>query len=529
MQDLFNQIRDVWMALTLRQRASIFISVGMTVAAVAGIVWWARQPSWAVLYTGLDPRDGQAVIQELQSRKVAVRLRDGGTTIEVPFEQVDRLRMELVSKNLPGSGRFGFLEMFAQDNIAQSNQAQRIRYQKALEDELARTIESLDEIRTARVHLVLPGERVFVDDDDVAKASVTLGLAPGGPPSSEQVQAIARIVAGAVPELSVERVSVLDTNGRVLWEGDGEGGGVTAARQVELKSTIEKDINAKVARVLEPVVGADRFVVRTSADVDFQKERRREKEYDPDTGVLMSETKSKEKSVSGGKLAAGVPGTASNLPGGAGGSSTGADGETSDRTEQQASYEYSVVERDIEEPVGSLKRLSVAVIVDQAWEQAPAGQGGTPGERRAVPRSDDEMSKLEDLVRAAISFDQARGDVVTVEQAPFQQPAVTEEPARPFDYRAVLPFVKYPALVVLALLVFVLFFRPVLKTVREAADRGPGIPFRAGSASIEGALALGSASSLEKMRQRLAALATDQPEGMAQTVRLWLNEPKEKS
>ncbi len=522
MDDLLRQVREAWGGLATRQKISLVLSAVLTVAAVGAIVWWAQQPTWGVLYTGLDPKDAQAVIEELQGEQVPVRIRDGGRVIEVPVERVDRLRMDLAAKNLPASGRFGFLEMFAQDNIAQSSRVQKIRYQKALEDELARTIESLSEVSRARVHLALPGDRVFLDDDDTAKASVTITLRAGSKLASDQVQGIARIVAGAVPELTPEHVSVVDSSGNVLWEGDGDEGNLLATRQLEMKTAIERDIDRKVAKVLAPLVGEGHFVVRTSADLDFQKVSRHERQYDPDSGVLVSEEKSKEKTRSAA-TGGGVPGTASNLPGGVG--AAAATGENSERTDQVSNFEYSVVEKRVEEPVGRIRRLSVAVLVDHKPGEGGAGEGGNGTSRpERVPRSAEEMARIEQLVKAAISFDPDRGDVVTVEQAPFP-PVPTPEPPAGFDWRRYLPWVKWPALVLLLFLVFFLFWRPFLRTIREAVANVQASA-AAATAEVEAMPQLGPPSRLERMRQQLAKLALEEPEGMAQTVRVWLNETK---
>ncbi len=534
LKSILEQFEATWGSLTGKQRGTLIMSGLLTAAAIGGLVWWAGQPSWSTLYTNLDPKDAQAVIQELQSRKVAFQLTNGGTGISVPVEQVDKLRMELAAKNLPGSGRFGFLEMFGQDTIAQSDRTQRMRYQKALEDELARTIESIEEVRSARVHLVLPGDRVFLDDQDVSKASVTLQLKRTTVPSPDEVRSIVHIVSGAVQGLSPERVSVVDTSGHTLWEGDGATGGLITARQGEMKRGVEKDIESKVARVLEPLVGADKFVVRTSADMDFQKVLRKERNIDPDSAALVSEQKSKERSSSSqGNLAGGVPGTASNLPGG----QTPNNGSGNDSSQSDSvtnNYEYSVVERTVEEPVGTVKKLSVAVLVDQATKEGAPGAAGAAGQpRQTVPRTAEELKRIEGLVKAAISFNAERGDVVTVDQAPF---AVAVEPPPPgFDWKQYLPYAKYPALLLFMVLAFLLFYRPFVKTAREAVVRGRDAGARRGAPAGAGGAAvaevdqrmLGPASQVEMLRQRLAKLAAEQPGGMAQTVRVWLHEPKE--
>lgn len=513
MREILDQLGQAWASLTLKQRTSLVVSAALTVALVAAVVWWARLPTWTVLYTGLDPKDAQAVLQELQTQGVPHRVRDGGTLVEVPYGQVDRVRVDLASKNLPASGRFGFMEMFGQDNFAQSNRMHRVRVQKALEDELARTIEAIEEVRSARVHLVLPGERVFLDDDDVAKASVALGLGRVGKLPSEQVQGIARIVAGAVPELAVEDVNIVDNRGRVLWDGDDS----AASRRIELKASIEQDINDKVARVLEPIVGAQGYVVRTTARLDLDKIVRREREYDPDGGVLISEDKSNRemRSTSG---AGGAAGTASNLPGGSGPSDV-RNGESEKTKQTTNQFEYSFVERQVEEPVGTVEKLSVAVLVDHRWT-APEGEGAVA---EPEPRGAEEIQRIEQLVKAAISFDPDRGDVVTVEQTPFLR-MTEEEPPRTFDPKPWLPFVKYPALVLLLLLAFVLFYRPFLRTMKTALEgkgkgRGGGL-----RGEIDQPLQLGRPSQIELLRQKISSIASEHPEGMAQTMRVWLHD-----
>lgn len=523
MQDLVQQIGAAWNTLALKQRISLVVSALLTLLAVGAVVYWAKQPQLTTLLTGLEAKDAQAIVTQLQAQGVPFELRSGGTEVAVPVEQVDRLRMSLAAQGLPQSGRFGFMEMFSQDNIAQSNRTQQMRYQKALEDELGRTIESLDEVRTARVHLVLPGERVFLDDDDVSKASVTLSLARGSRLPNEKVQAIVRIVSGAVKELSVENVSVVDTNGHVLWQGGGEPESFLSARQVEAKGATESDINAKVASVLQPLVGEGKFTVRTSADLEFQKVTRRETSYDPNSGVLISEKKTKETSNSGVD-AGGVPGTASNLPG-AQGAAGGATSEAQERSDQQSNFEYSRVERSVEEPTGMIKRLSIAVVVDQIWPAADPAATGDAAKTQPQPRSDDEMRKLESLVKAAINFDANRGDIVTIEQVPFVR--VDAEPIETgFDPRAWIPLIKYPALLVLLLLVFFLFFRPMLATLRQLATSRPTAPSNATNATarLDAPLQLGPPSRLELVRQRLTQLATEEPEGTAQTVRVWLHD-----
>jgi flagellar M-ring protein FliF len=517
MQEMLSQIGRAWSSLTLSQRTTLVVSTLLTIAAVGGIVWWAQRPSWTVLYTGLDPKDAQGVIGELQSRGVPHRLGGGGSAIEVPAESVHRLRMELAAQDMPSTGRFGYVDMFNQESMSQSTRMQRMRQQKAMEDEIARSIESLRTVRSARVHLVLPGDRVFLDDEEPAKASVVVDLQAGSRLAPDEVQAVVRLVAGSVSELDAANVNVVDTTGRLLWGGDADDQLYASSRQLELKTSLERSLNAKAARVLERVIGASRYQVESTVDLDMDKVLRREQSYDPDSAVLISEEKLKEETSGGGGVG-GVPGTAANLPNGLAGAEVGG-GESSSRSEKTSNFQYSSIERTIEEPYGKVERVSVAVVVDQEWDEADGG------ERTAVPRSDDELGRIEELVKAAISFDETRGDVVTVRQTPFpQQPEL--EVTQTFDPWRWLPLVKYPTLVLLALLAFLLFVRPALRTAREAVARSATAPpARArATAEVEGQPQLGPPSQLERLRQRLTALADEEPEGMAQTMRVWLHD-----
>jgi flagellar biosynthesis/type III secretory pathway M-ring protein FliF/YscJ len=276
-------------------------------------------------------------------------------------------------------------------------------------------------------------------------------------------------------------------------------------QQIELQAALERDVNAKVARVLEPLLGPDGFVVKTTAEVDFTRVLRREKSYDPDSAVVLSEERTRER-----KTAA------------------------TERQDQRTSYEYSFREESFEPPVGQLKRLSVAVLVDQRWSG-----GGESAEvaTSALPRNDEEIASIEDLVKGAIGFDAQRGDRVTVEQAAFRrEPAAA--PAGPWSIRSWPPQVAWPALGALALLAGILLARALWGGKRgagAAAGASGDQPLAAaGADAMSGApagsvagTAAGRPSPVEALRQRLAAAAVEQPEGMAQTLRVWLHEARD--
>ena len=288
-----------------------------------------------------------------------------------------------------------------------------------------------------------------------------------------------------------------DGPGQRAPQGDAPG----LRQQIALRAALERDVDGKVARVLEPLVGSGGFVVRTTAEMDFAKVLRREKSIDPDSAVVLTEERSKEKPSS-----------------------------ASERQEQRASYEYSVRESSIEQPAGQLLRLSVAVLVDQrrSDDAAVDEPAGTPGAGlRATPRSDEEIAQIEELIKGAIGFDARRGDRVTVEQVAFLRAPATA-PAAGLDPRSWPPGVIGIVVFVLALAALALLARPLLALLRPRADGA--VPAAAGglqpAAAASGALPPGRPSPVEALRQRLAAVAVEEPEGMAQTLRVWLHESR---
>ncbi len=524
MNEFLEQFTKAWDALSLRQKASLFVSAGLTVVAVLAVVWWARLPTWAPLQTGLDAKDAQVVIQELQAAKIKVNTADGGATIEVPIEMVDQARRLLASKDLP-AGVYGSTDdLVIGAGLGESSRTIEYRLKRSLESRLARTLEEFTWIRHARVHLTLGGNSPFVDDKDVAKASVQLTVLKGFQPTSAQAQGVVNTVRDSVPELVEEHISVVDQSGRPIVDGQAmaAGGGVAASRQLEIKNAVERDINKKIASVLVPLVGMNGYAIRTDATLDHQKTKRFLKTYDPDRSVLISESKSKEKTNSGrDRNGGGAPGTATNLPGGQGVRGGGTSSSSQNST-QQNSYQPSFEETTIEEPSGTVERLSVSVVVNHKQEVEEGKE-----EASIVPRSEEEMQQLDRLIKAAMGFDEQRGDVLVLAQQAFQPAPVVEAPeaSDPLSY---LPLVKWPALVVLSLVAFFLFYKPTLKTVQSMlSTKSHAAAEDDASAELERQLQIGPPSRLELMRQRLAKLAAEEPEGMAQTMRVWLNEEAE--
>jgi flagellar M-ring protein FliF len=334
------------------------------------------------------------------------------------------MRLEMAAAGLPKSGRIGF-ELFDKTNFGATEFVEHINYRRALEGELERTVMSLAEVEQARVHVTFPKESVYLESRQPAKASVVVHLRPGATLLPQNVIAIEHLVASAVEGLTPEAVSVLDVRGNLLSRvraAAAADGAASSDRLLEIRQGIERDLVAKINSTLEPLLGANKFRAGASVDCDFSSGEQSEELFDPNRSVVVTSQKSEDTSTTGG--AAGVPGTASNLPRPAPRPATALAG-TSRKTESVA-YQSSRVVRRTKMPEGAVKRMSLAILVDQAvhWE----GQGAK--QRRVIEQpSPEKLKSIRDLVAAATGFSTTRGDQLIVESLPFESTLNLEPPS----------------------------------------------------------------------------------------------------
>ncbi len=308
------QLRKLLANLTLTQRVTI---VAVVLAAGAGLVAltrWQREGDFRPLYSSLASDDAGAVVKKLKETGVDFRLSEGGSTVLVPSARVAETRLEMASAGLPKSGRIGF-ELFDKTNFGATEFVEHINYRRALEGELERTIMSLAEVEQARVHVTFPKESVYLESREPAKASVVVRLRPGARLLPPNVVAVEHLVASAVEGLTPEAVSVLDVRGTLLnrpHSAPSLDGSDSGDRLLETRQGIERDLVAKINSTLEPLLGGEKFRASASVECDFSSAEQSEEIFDPTHSVMVSSQKSEDTSTTGG--AAGVPGTASNLP-----------------------------------------------------------------------------------------------------------------------------------------------------------------------------------------------------------------------
>jgi len=418
-----DQFRKVIANLSAMQRITIALVVVAVGAGLYALVHWRQESDFRPLYTTLASEDAGAVVQKLKESGVAYRLSENGSTVLVPSAKVAEMRLEMASAGLPKSGRIGF-ELFDKTNFGATEFVEHVNYRRALEGELERTVMSLAEVQQARVHVTFSKESVYLEAREPAKASVVVHLKPGAQLVPQNVTAVQHLLASAVEGLAPESVSVLDDTGRLLSRPHSmlaSDGADSSDRLLELRQSMERDLVAKINSTLEPLLGADRFRAGASVDCDFSSGEQSEEIFDPTRSVMISSQKSEDTMNGGG--AAGVPGTASNLPRPAPRPATALAG-SSRRTESIA-YQSSRTVKHMRLPQGTVKKMSLSVLVDQTvhWE----GQGKALHKVFDQP-SDRMLKSIRDLVAASTGFSQERGDQLTIESLPFESTLNLEPP-----------------------------------------------------------------------------------------------------
>jgi flagellar M-ring protein FliF len=411
-----------------QKRTWLIASVLFLAAMCAGMIWFAERPDWRVLFSGLDGKDSQQVAQELAAAGIPYQTTADGAGVQVPADMLDKARMEVAAKGMPQTGRLGF-ELFDKPNWVGSEFDERVNYQRALEGELEHTIGTLAVVKSARVHLVLPQPSLFSAEEKVAKASVVLKLRRASV-DPDEADAIRSLVAGSVENLSVDQVTLVDADGRVSFKPRSSNAAEADAEQA---------METKLVAMLEPLAGHDNVRATVNVSYDHGTEERTDEVYDPTQVVTLSMQKSEQTSVLRAQ-ASGVPGTASNSPGGApvgavAGSQAAAApgtppllqkealpvypqgaGQGQNLSEENGTYGVTKHLVHTEEGPGRVRRVSAAVVVN---DRSMSEGAGKMVHTVWKPRSAEEMHRLEQLAQAAVGFDARRGDQVVMENVSF--------------------------------------------------------------------------------------------------------------
>ncbi len=469
------RIREINERLTNVQKMAVS---ALFVALVLGIVlaiWFANDREFATLYADMDEKEAGRITENLKSRNIPYELGAGGRTIRVPSDQVYELRLSLASTGITGGSNVGYELIDDNKFFGMPEDVIEVTKKRMLEGELARSVASMNEVSAARVHLAMPKDSLFVEDQKPPSASVIVQLDHGSVLAPNQVKGIVNLVSGAVSGLDPEEVTVIDHRGKVLNRAmpDSVGG----SSSFEYQRIIERELENKATEVLERIVGSGRAVVRVRAKMDFSREERTEELYDPEAQVVRSEESLNEVRENGGNRVGGAAGANPNDPNVAQGVVRVGDASNSNREKVVTNYEINKVVKHVKGPAAIINRLSVAVIVDGTYKNAAVEEGAEIDPENPpldyVARTAEEMETIRKLVAKAVEFDDQRGDQIEVANVQFtdEETKIAEAQLRAAELRDAVRFwTRMGMVLVVALLLVFLVFRPMVKTLTDQPE-----------------------------------------------------------
>jgi len=511
------------------------LMVGFAAAIAVGVgVWlWSATPDYRVLYSNLSDRDGGAVVASLSQLNVPYKIADGGGAILVPAAQVHDVRLRLASQGLPRGGNVGF-ELVDNQKFGATQFQEQINYQRGLEGELARTIQTLSAVAAARVHLAIPKPSVFVREQQQPTASVVVTLHSGRELDRAQVNGIVHLIASSVPELTVDNVSVLDQNGSLLSRRrDANDNGLDPS-QLSYVKQLEQQTNQRIIDILEPILGRNNARVQVTADVDFSRSEAVAETFHPNTDPKAAALRTQQTSQSttqAGAGAQGVPGALSNQP--PPGGQLNLDGKAGQpnaaapsapvnaRKDESIAYEVDKKIEHTKAPVGGVRRMTAAVVVNYRKQTEKDGKS------TQAALSEKEMEQITALVREAMGFNKERGDSLNVVNAPFNEPerqAVAEVPLwkQPDNIQMAKDAVRY---LVFAAVIAYLFFGVIRPMWRQASAMQPTMELLPQAVTVNAPASSATApppaqntDALERARK----IAREDPKIVATVVKSWV-------
>lgn len=502
------QASNLLAQLRANPRLPLIAGAALAVALAAALLLWSRAPDYRVLYGNVSDRDGGAMITALQQMNVPYRFTEGGTALQVPADKVAEVRLRLAAQGLPRGGTVGF-ELMDNQKFGTSQFAEQVNYQRALEGELARSIDSISAVESARVHLALPKPSLFVRDQKKPSASVVLTLHPGRSIDDGQVTAIVHLVSSSVPELSPKNISVVDQRGNLLTAAASSRG--LDGSQLKYAQEIEQAYARRIEAILQPILGAGNVHAQVAADIDFNAVEATDEKYRPNQEPGAAAIRSQQSSESlqqGGPGASGVPGALSNQPPATpaapisqpAASQARGTGQlqmateltsagtrpANTRRDATVNYELDRSIRHVQQAPGAVKRVSVAVVVNHR------DVVDAQGKRTVRALTPAELDQVRNLVKEAMGFSADRGDSLNVVNSPFAQEAAGPELPlweQPRTIAMALEAGKWLLVALLALYAWFAVLRPVLRKYLQppqaAADAAPA----AGAASAAAAVA----------------------------------------
>jgi flagellar M-ring protein FliF len=531
LRQLLRQLAEIWKQLGLNQRVSVVLGGGVVLAGLLGVTLWSSRPDFVLLYGKLDDAEAARVMAALDDGKVPYRTGRGGSSILVPSDKVYQMRAQLAAKGIPRGEGVGF-EIFDKPNFGISDFVQRANYLRAVQGELARTISQMDLIESARVMIVMPENRLLVDNQKKPTASVFVRTKGNGQLPASAVNSIRFLIANAVEGLQANSVSVVDNLGNVLSENqENDSIAGVSHNQLTARRNLEQYLGKKAEGMLEMALGPGQAIVRVAADINWDTITRTEEKYDPDGQVARSTTLNDETTTTTSSDAnGGAAGVASNIALTETNSPTGSPLSNSQTKKKvtQNQYELSRITSNVLLSAGGIKRLSAAVFIAQKME-------GSGADRKPLARTAEEVQQLKRIVQSALGIqegDPTRKDEITIEQLPFnEQPTVELSQRLETDSKREFywDLGKNVLFAVLALGIFLVFLKLLTKT--SSNDIPMEVPLGRLDAlgNLEGDANGPSAAEWRKEAKPgvvtvevLNALIKENPANMTQAVRSWL-------
>lgn len=557
-------LNDLFARLRANPRIPIIIAAAAAIAIVMAMVLWAKQPEYRVLYNNLSDEDGGAIITQLTQMNIPYQFDDKGGALMVPAEKVHELRLRLAQQGLPKGGAVGF-ELLDQEKFGISQFSEQVNYQRALEGELARTIETLGPVKNVRVHLAMPKPSLFVREQKSPTASVTLNLQPGRALDQGQISAIVHMVSSSVAGLPPGNVTVVDQAGHLLTQSDNAGRDLNDA-QLKYATDVENRFQQRIEAILNPIVGNGNVHAQVTAQIDFNAREQTDEKYQPNSDPANQAIRSRQTSDSeqlGGQNQGGVPGALSNQPAPANtapitnppanqngqngnaannaaanqGSTTSTaskSGPSSTRNDNTTNYEVDRTILHTKMNVGEVQRLSVAVVVNYKVDAA-----GKP-----IALTDAQLKQIENLTREAMGYSDKRGDSLNVVNSPFTEAA---------DNSGDLPFWQQQSFIdqmfelgrwLLVLIVAFILYRKLVRPQlmrkaeqEKAAVEAAAVAKQAQEASEDDAVSVSLSKDeldqerksqhrmgAEVMSQRIREMSENDPRVVALVIRQWMKD-----
>jgi len=461
-----SQLKEFLGKTSLSQRIFLVASIIASVIGVYIIINLANTFRYGVLFSNLSVRDSGQIIEKLKEQNISYKIAGGGSVIQVPEDKISELRIELASGGLPEGGGVGF-EIFDDSSIATTDFVQNINYIRALEGELSRSIAQLREIISARVHITMAKQSVFIEEIEPAKASIVLKLKPGGLLSKNIIPAIIHLTSQAVEGLSPENIAIVDINGTLLSKpitgSESDSFDENSTRQLAYQRKLENEFSQKIIRLLDPVVGSGKVKANVKLQLDFKKIETKQETVDPEKVAKISEL-TETNSSTGATPGGGVPGVGSNVAqAGTAAQATSGKPSKSKSEKTTTNYEISKMTTIQINPVGEIRKVSCAVVIDNALE---VNLVDGVLEKSLKPRTVEELEKIKKIVQAAIGYNEQRGDTIEVANLPFDTALETEG-----DYyfkkektsNLINTLIKHGLTIISALILFFFIIRPIAR------------------------------------------------------------------